>query len=251
MFSLKGKIAIVTGSSRGIGAAIAKAFAKAGAVVVVTSRDQDACNLVVKEIQNEGGSAMCLSCDVSDEKEVKTLIDTVVKKYGWLDIMVNNAGVFMQKPVDEMPTTVWKKIQSIDLDGVFFGTKYAAQKMREKKCGRIINISSIAGLNGFGGSSAYCAAKFGVIGFTKATAIDLGKYGITVNALCPGLIDTKMTESFTKDKKVLEPMLQSMLIKRVGVPEDIASAAVYLASDEASYVTGATITVDGGWTSHL
>lgn len=250
-FDLKGKVAVVTGSGRGIGAAIAKSFAKAGAKVVLTSRHHEECDIVLKEIKGSGGEAMVVTCDVSKEDEVKALVEKAVRKYGSLDIMVNNAGVFETKPVDEMETALWKKVQSIDLDGVFFCTKYASHQMKKKGWGRIINMSSIAGLNGFAGSSAYCAAKFGVRGFTKSAAIDLSKYGITVNAICPGIIETKMTESFTRDPAALAQTLQPILIKRAGQPQDIANAALFLASEESSYVTGSEIVVDGGWTAHL
>ncbi len=251
MFDLKGKVAIVTGSGRGIGAGIAKALAESGAKVVITSRHEAQCDLVVGEIKKAGHEVFCEVCDVSDEEQVKSIVTDTVKKFGGLHIMVNNAGVFEQKPVDEMDTALWKQVQAVDLDGVFFGTKYAALQMKKKKFGRIINISSVAGLMGFAGSAAYCAAKFGVRGFTKAAAIDLAPYGITVNAICPGLIETKMTEAFTTDKSVLQTMEQSFLVKRPGVPADIAHAALYLASEEASYVTGTEIVVDGGWTAHL
>lgn len=251
MFGLNGKVAIVTGSGRGIGAAIAKAFAKAGAKVVVTSRHRNECSAVVEEIKKAGGEASCQVCDVSKEKEVKSLVEKTVEKHGSLDIMVNNAGVFEGRPVDEMDTAMWRRILSVDLDGVFFCTKYASLHMKKKKQGRIINISSIAGLSGFEGLGAYCAAKFGVRGFTKAAAADLAPYGITVNAICPGLIETRMTEAFTSDPKTLAEFMRSMLVKRVGKAEDIAYAALYLASDEASYITGSEIVVDGGWTAHI
>ncbi len=251
MFSLGGKVAVVTGSSRGIGAAIAKTFANAGATVIITSRDLAACELVASDIKRAGGAAICFECDTSDESGVKRLVEAVAKKYGTLDILVNNAGVFSQAPVDSMDTALWKRIQSVDLDGVFYCTKYAARAMKKKKYGRIINISSVAGLEGFAGSAAYCAAKFGVIGFTKAAAADLAAYNITVNAISPGLIDTRMAESFTKNKEALDSLMQPLLVKRVGTPEDIACGALYLASEEASYVTGTTLVIDGGWTSHL
>jgi NAD(P)-dependent dehydrogenase (short-subunit alcohol dehydrogenase family) len=251
MFDLKGKIAIVTGSGRGIGAAIAKTLAKAGAKVVVTSRHEGEFGTVVEEIKKAGGEAWGTACDVSKEGDVRALIEKAVKRYGGLDIMVNNAGVFEQKPVEEMDAALWKKVQGPDLDGVFFCTRYASLEMKKRKWGRIINLSSVAGIRGSEGSAAYCAAKFGVRGITKSSAMDLAGSGITVNAICPGLIDTAMTKMFTTDKKVLAEMLQPVPAGRVGVPEDIAYAALYLASEEAGYVTGTEIVVDGGWTCHL
>ncbi|MFI5412789.1 MAG: SDR family NAD(P)-dependent oxidoreductase [Candidatus Micrarchaeales archaeon] len=251
MFRLEGKVAIVTGSGRGIGAAIARTFAKAGAKVVVASRHKDECDLVVGQIKKAGGEAWCTSCDVSKESEVKKLIDDTVKKYKSIDIIVNNAGVYEVGSVEELSNAAWKRVQAIDLDGTFLCIKYAAQYMKKKKWGRIINISSVAGLEGFAGSSAYCAAKFGVRGLTKSAAMDLAQYKITVNSICPGMIETKMTEPFTTDPKTLQSFLNSIPAKRVGKPEDIANAALFLASDEASYVTGSEMVVDGGWASHL
>lgn len=251
MLSLAGKVAIVTGSGRGIGAAIAKKFAQNGAKVVVTSRHENECSLVVSEIMKMGTEAICIPCDVSQESDVKSLIEKTLKKFGRLDILVNNAGVFNSKSVDELDFDSWRKTLSVDLDGVFLCTKYACAPMKKSNGGRIINISSVAGLMGFAGSASYCASKFGVRGFTKVAAIDLSKYNITVNSICPGLIETKMTEGFTSDPKTLNQFLTPILIKRVGTPDDIASAALYLASDSASYVTGTEIVVDGGWTSHL
>ncbi len=190
-------------------------------------------------------------CDVSKEKDVESLMSKVVKKFGKIDILVNNAGVFDSKPVDEMDSETWKRVLAIDLDGVFFCTRSVVQHMKKNGSGRIINISSVAGLRGFAGSAAYCTAKFGMRGFTKSAAIDLAKYSITVNAICPGLIESKMTESFTSDPKTLKQFMEPILVKRVGVPNDIAAAALYLASEEASYVTGTEIVVDGGWICHL
>lgn len=252
MDELKGKVAIITGSSKGIGAGIAKLFASRGAKVVVSSRDATNCQTILNQIKSKKGEVYCIECDVSNEEEVKELFEQAIKKYGSVDILVNNAGVFEQASIEEMKTETWKKVLHTDLDGVFYCTKYATNYMKKNKTGgRIINISSVAGLMGFGGSAAYCSAKSAVIGFTKATAIDLCKYGITVNAICPGLIETDMTKGFTSDKKTLDAFMQPLLVKRVGQPEDIANGALYLASEGASYVTGTTLVIDGGWTGHL
>ncbi len=251
MFELKGKVAIITGSGRGIGASIAKTLAEAGAKVVVSSRHKEEYDMTVAQIKKAGYEAWGTICDVSKESDVKAMIDNTVKKYKRLDILVNNAGVFETNVIDAVKNSEWKRVQAIDLDGTFLCTKYAVKYMKKSGGGRIINISSIAGLEGFANSASYCAAKFGVRGLTKSAADDLASYNITVNAICPGLIKTKMTEAFTNDPKILQQFLQSIPMRRVGKPEDIAAAALFLASDEASYITGSEIVVDGGWASHL
>jgi 3-oxoacyl-[acyl-carrier protein] reductase/2-hydroxycyclohexanecarboxyl-CoA dehydrogenase len=251
MFKLNGKVAVVTGSGRGIGAAIAVAFAEAGAKIVVTSRHKDECDAIVARIKKAGGEATCIPCDVSKESDIKTLIEKTIENYKRLDILVNNAGVFETNSVENIKNSEWKHVQSIDLDGTFLCIKYAVPYMKKVGGGRIINISSVAGLEGFASSAAYCAAKFGIRGLTKAAASDLAKYNITVNAICPGLIETKMTEAFTTDPNVLNSFVQKIPANRVGKPEDIAAAALFLAGDEASYVIGTELVVDGGWTSHL
>ena len=228
MFKLDGKVAVVTGSGRGIGAGIAKVLAKAGARVVIASRHKEECDIVVGQIKKAGGEAWCTSCDVSKESDVKKLIEDTVKKYKSIDILVNNAGVYEVGPVEQLSNTAWKHVQAIDLDGTFLCIKYAAQYMKKKGWGRIINISSVAGLEGFSASSAYCAAKFGVRGLTKTAAEDLAQYKITVNAICPGMIETKMTDPFTKDPKILQQFLGSIPVKRIGKPEDIAYASTLL-----------------------
>ena len=252
MDQLKGKVAIITGSSKGIGEGIAKLFASEGAKVVISSRDINACQLAAKEIGKVKGEIYCISCDVSKEEDVKNLMEETIKKYGKIDILVNNAGVFEQANIENLTTDKWKKVLSVDLDGVFYCIKHATNYMKKnEQGGRIVNISSVAGILGFGASSAYCASKFGVIGITKSSAIDLAPFKITVNAICPGLIETDMTKDFTSDKKVLESFMQPLLVKRAGKPEDIAYGALYLVSEGASYVTGTTLVIDGGWTSHL
>ncbi len=251
MFELNGKVAVVTGSSRGIGAAIAKTFARSGAKVAISSTNEAACALVAGEIRRAGGDAFAMQCDVSKERQVRLLVEKTVEKYGSLDILVNNAGIIEYKALNGTSLASWRRSQSVNLDGVFFATKLAVPYMKRQRWGRIINLSSVAGIRSHAVLPAYSAAKFGVIGFTQAIAGDLGKYGITANAICPGRIETKMTEAFLKNKKNVELFLESLPIKRLGTPQDVANAALFLASEEAGYITGTSLVVDGGWTSQL
>ncbi len=249
--SLAGKVAVVTGSSTGIGAAIAKALASAGAKVIVSSTDAAGCSIVEREINESGGEAASIPCDVADEAQVIALIDGAIARWGSLDVMVNNAGIDDMASVLSTGTELWRKVLAVNLDGVFFGTKHAALRMKDRNKGRIINISSVAGLRGFYKRAAYCAAKAGVVGLTRAAAADLGKHGITVNAICPGITRTRMTEAFMKDGRAVDAFIKGMPVKRVGIPEDIAAVAVFLAGDDAGYVTGQAIVVDGGWSMHV
>jgi len=248
---LEGRVAVITGSSRGIGAAIAASLAAAGARVVVSSTDADACLRVAEGIAGAGGEAASIPCDVSDEGQVKSLLDNAEARYGSVDVMVNNAGIDEMAPLLATGTELWRRVLAVNLDGVFFGTKYAALKMKDRNWGRIINISSVAGLRGFGGRAAYCAAKAGVLGLTQSAAVDLGKHGITVNAICPGVTKSRMTEAFIRNRAAFGAFIKGMPIKRAGLPQDIADAAVFLAGDGAVYITGQAIVVDGGWTTRL
>lgn len=249
MFSMKGKVAIVTGSDRGIGKGIAIVLAKAGANVVITSMHKEGCDLMSNQIKQYGVDSLSIKCDVSKEKDVKKLVEATIKKFKRLDILVNNAGVLLQKPIDAVTEKEWDFLINIDLRGVFHGTKYAVQQMKKQKSGgSIINVSSIAGLLGMSNLTTYCAAKGGVIALTRSSSIELAPLNIRVNAICPGLIETPMTEGMTKNKKVLDNFLKQIPLRLVGKPEDIGYGALYLASDEARYVTGQALVIDGGWT---
>lgn len=247
MFSLKGKVAVVTGSDRGIGKGIATVFAKAGANVVVTSVNMDGCNETCREIKKFGVEALPFRCDVSKEKDMENLVAETVKKFGRLDIFVNNAGVLLQKQLEEVAEEEWDSLLNVNLKGVFHGTKYAAKQMKKQGGGgSIVNTASIAALVGYPGLIAYCASKGGVAAFTRASAMELAPHKIRVNAICPGLIETPMTKDALVDKKMREENLNSIPIHLIGQPEDIGYAALYLSSDEARYVTGISLVVDGG-----
>ena len=251
MKRLQDKVAIITGSRRGIGRGIALAFAKEGCKVVVSDyvEDKDGKN-TANEIKKLGSDAIFVKADVSKEKDVKNLVGKAVKKFGKLNIMVNNAGIVSFGTADTLTEKDWDKVINVNLKGVFFGTKYAAKQMlKQGKGGRIINISSIAGLVGFPGISAYCASKGGVTEFTREAALDYASKGITVNAVNPGVIETDMTKGMIEDKETSKNLLENTPVGRFGNPEDIGNAAVFLALDESSFITGHNLVVDGGWTA--
>ena len=248
---LDGKVAIVTGSNRGIGKGIAMALAKEGCKIVVNShKDSEDCHETVSEIRKLGSDAIFIIADVSKEKDAKDLVDKTIKKFGKLDIMVNNAGILVFGTVTELTEEQWDRQIDVNLKGVFLCTKYAVQQMiKQKTKGRIINISSIAGLVGFPGISAYCASKGGVTELTREVALDCANYGITVNAIDPGVIVTDMTKAMLNDKATKKILLENTPVGRFGQPEDIGNAAVFLALDESSFITGHNLVVDGGWTA--
>ena len=251
MKRLQDKVAIITGSRRGIGRGIALAFAKEGCKVVVSDyvEDKDGKN-TANEIKKLGSDAIFVKADVSKEKDVKNLVGKAVKKFGKLNIMVNNAGIVSFGKADTLTEKDWDKVINVNLKGVFFGTKYAAKQMlKQGKGGRIINISSIAGLVGFPGISAYCASKGGVTEFTREAALDYASKGITVNAVNPGVIETDMTKGMIEDKETSKNLLENTPVGRFGNPEDIGNAALFLALDESSFITGHNLVVDGGWTA--
>lgn len=251
MKRLRGKVAVITGSRRGIGRGIALAFASEGCKVIVSDcvEDPDGKNTVLG-VKKLGSDAIFIKADVSKEKDFKNLVEKAVKKFGKLDILVNNAGIVLFGTADAIAEKDWDKVIDVNLKGVFFGTKYAAKQMlKQGKGGRIINISSIAGIVGFPGISAYCASKGGVTEFTREAALDYGQYGITVNAINPGVIETDMTKDMVADKATKENFLQNTPVGRLGKPEDIGNAALFLALDESSFITGHNLVVDGGWTA--
>ncbi|MBS3113763.1 3-oxoacyl-ACP reductase FabG [Candidatus Woesearchaeota archaeon] len=251
MKRLESKVAIVTGSNRGIGRGVAIALAKEGCKVVVNSHEhsKDADD-VVEEIKSLGSDAIFVVADVSKEKDVKNLVAKAVKKFGKVDILVNNAGILVSGTVTTLTEKDWDKQMDVNLKGVFLCTKYAVEQMlKQGKGGRIINISSIAGLVGFPGISAYCASKGGVTELTREVALDCANYGITVNAIDPGVIVTDMTKAMLNDKATKKILLENTPVGRFGQPEDIGNAAVFLALDESSFITGHNLVVDGGWTA--
>jgi len=242
----------VTGGRRGMGRTHALMLAKQGAKVVITDVDLNECQLVEAEVRSGGGEAACFKMDVSNAEEVNRVFDEVIKQFGRLDILVNNAGIYAPKQALELTEEDWDKTININLKGQFLCAQRAAKEMAKNNWGRIINIASIAsgGVGiGFEGSTHYAASKAGIIGMSESLAVELAPLGITVNVIAPGVIDTPMVHEQDKElsEDVMKEILQRVPLKRIGRPEEISAAVVFLASEEASYVTGATLYVDGGW----
>lgn len=242
---LEGKIAVVTGASRGIGRMIALTLAKEGAVVVVNYNGSAAkAEEVVKEITDNGGQAEAVQCNVSDFGKAGELINYVIVKYGRVDILVNNAGITKDNLLMKMAEEDFDAVINTNLKGVFNCMKHVSRQMIKQKAGRIINISSVSGVLGNAGQANYCAAKAGVIGLTKSFAREAASRGITVNAVAPGFIQTEMTDVLPEAVK--EASILQIPMKKFGTTEDIAETVVFLASDKAGYITGQVISVDGG-----
>ncbi len=243
LFDLTGRVAVVTGAARGIGASIAVELARKGANVVVS--DIIPGNDTVNQIKKLKRKAIYIKTDISKKKEVEMMINETIKNFKRVDILVNNAGIYIPGSTLELSEETWNKTMDINLKGCFLCSQAALKYM--KKGASIINISSVAGIEGSAGGAAYCASKGGIRLFTKALAAEVGPLGIRVNSVHPGLIDTPMTKGISSDKKTIEGMMSKFLIKRVGKPVDIAGPVVFLASDAASYMTGSEVVVDGGW----
>jgi 3-oxoacyl-[acyl-carrier-protein] reductase (EC 1.1.1.100) len=243
--SLKDRIAVVTGGSRGIGRAIAMTLAAAGATVVVNyQRNAAAADETVAAITAADGAAISIQADVSVSADVERLFKTVLDQYGTVDILVNNAGITRDTLLLRMKEDDFDTVIDTNLRGVYLCTKAALRPMTRARSGRIINITSVVGLIGNAGQSNYAAAKAGIIGFTRAVAREMASRGITINAVAPGYIETELTAGL--GEQVRAAILEAIPLGRLGTPQDVANLVCFLASDAAAYITGQTLTVDGG-----
>lgn len=242
---LENKTAIVTGSAKGIGKGIATEFARQGATVVINyCGSKEAALKTVEEIKAFGGKAIPYQADISDYEMSKKMMDDIIKEYGAIDILVNNAGITRDNLILRMSESEFDDVIRTNLKGTFNCIKHVTKYMLKNKSGKIINISSISGVNGIAGQANYSASKAGIIGLTKSFAKEMSSKGININAIAPGFIETDMTKVL--NDKYVEEIVKTIPSKRVGRPEDIAKAALFLASDMSDYITGQTLMVDGG-----
>jgi NAD(P)-dependent dehydrogenase (short-subunit alcohol dehydrogenase family) len=247
-FSLDGKIAFVTGAGRGLGEAGAVAFAKAGAHVVLVSRTRSQLEGTAAAIERLGRKALVAPADVREQEEVKAAVRAAVQTFGRIDILFNNAGTNVRKPVVDMTDEDWHTIIDINVKGVFVVARAVAKQMIEQRSGRIINMSSVTAVLAEREKVVYASSKGAVMQFTKGLALELAPYGITVNAVAPGYIMTSLVKAYLEaDADRYKRILSRIPLSRIGQPEELGGALVFLASDAASYITGATIAIDGGW----
>lgn len=251
--NLENKVAIITGATSGIGRGMAFMFAQNGVSVVVNGNNEERGNAVVQEIKAQGGKAIFFKANVGDKQQADAMAEKTIEEFGKIDILINNAGINIdvkdRGPIHEFPDEMWKKIMSVDLDGVYYCSKAVLKNMTQNKYGKIINIGSVVGLIPLRNQCAFAAAKGAVNNLTKAMAIELASFGINVNAILPGSIQIeKMTEGGMYTDGRFESIMSHIPFKRPGAPEDIGNGALYLASDVSNYVTGNILVIDGGWT---
>ena len=246
MNGLKDRVAVVTGGADGIGRATAMRFAQEGAVVVIWDMNEEKGKQTAAEINAAGGKALFLKVNTSNFAEVEAASKKVVEQYGKYEILINNAGITRDSTLKKMTPELWQQVIDVNLTGVFYCAKCAADIMTEQGWGRIVNASSVVALYGNFGQTNYVATKAGLIGMTKTMARELGKKGVTVNAVAPGFILTDMVRKMPEE--VLKSMEDKVPVKRLGKPEEIAAAYAFLASDDAAYINGTVISVDGGMT---
>lgn len=248
MFDLTGKTAIVTGGGTGLGEAISKALAEAGAALVLSGRRPELINKIASEIRSKGGKAISVPTDVTKRDDVKTMLDRAIKEFGKVDILVNNAGINIVKPFLKISEQEWDTVLNTNLKGCFYCCQAVGKLMVEQRSGSVINMVSVFGLRGFMNLGPYLASKGAIVQLTKGLAIEWAKYNVRVNAIAPSYIETEMTKrDIESDERILQYNLSKIPMKRGGKPEELGGIAVFLASEASSFITGEIIAVDGGW----
>jgi NAD(P)-dependent dehydrogenase (short-subunit alcohol dehydrogenase family) len=245
-FSLKNKVAIITGGGGGIGKALALGFAESGAKVTVADVDLDLGEKAAEEVQSAGGQCLALKVEVTVKSEIENMVDKTVEQFGTVDVLVNNVGVNLLVPLLELREEGWDKMMNLDLKSYYLSSQCAGRVMIEKGGGNIINMASTAGVKAAPRMGGYCIAKAGAIMLTRVLAIELAQHNIRVNAIAPSLVKTGFSQGMWSDPEREEKAASKIPLKRIGVPEDIVGAALYLASDASAYVTGQTLFLDGG-----
>jgi len=243
---LNNKTAIITGGATGIGLACARLFTREGARVAIFGRRQDRLDQARKQI---GDSVLAVQGDITDEQDIQRLVDTTLKELGKVDILINNAGTFTGGPLHETDAEAWDRVFNINMTGVFQLTRRVLPSMVEQSSGSIIHISSILGMVAMPQTAAYNASKGALNQFSKSIAVEYGAQGIRSNALCPGMIETEMTEELRSDTALMEEWIKDYPLGRFGQPEEVAQACLFLASDESAFITGTTLPIDGGYTA--
>ncbi len=250
VFKLDGRVALITGGNRGLGFAMARALAEAGASVVVTSRQEDSAVKSAKTLfETTGQHTIGLAVDVTDAAQIESMIQAVVQEFGRIDILVNNAGINIRKQVEEFDEDSWDLVQNTNLKAPFLCSRAAVRYMKEQHYGRIINLSSMLGKVALPERSAYCSSKGGLIQLTRVMALEWAAHNITVNALCPGPFATEINIPVMKNPEANQFFLNHIALGRWGNPEELGGAIVFLSSDASSFMTGAALVIDGGWTA--
>ena len=245
---LKGVRALVTGAGSGIGKAIARRLAAGGCRVAATDVQEDRVSEVARMIRDEGGDARAIAADVAKQEDVDRMTAETVSAFGGLDVVVNNAGVGSAAFIESVQDPEIERVFGVNLVGVIRVTRAAAPHLKESGRGRIVNVASVEGIRGSGLLPVYSATKAGVIGMTRANAVELARFGVTVNAVCPGPIQTEMLSPLLADERYHEKLIKGVPMRRLGVPEDVAGAVAFFASEESSFITGNVLVIDGGMT---